>query len=390
MTDGYPPLILENKVYYCVECGKCSSICPMNRGEHGISPRKIVKKILENHEIEVIEDQWLYSCLICGLCDEVCPSMISFTSLIRELRHRALQSGNRTLCSKSGLLLQVGGMMTLPSLKQNRLDWLPKDIKISEKGDIMYFVGCLPYFDVIFKDIDPKTIDTAKGTLRILNATGIEPIVSNNERCCGHDQLWSGDTVEFENLVKLNVEHFKELGIKKLLVSCPECYETISRFYPKYIGELDFEVINTLDYISELIDEGKITMKIDEMKATYHDPCSLGRHLSIYESPRNVIANIENLSFIEMPQNKEAGPCCGVSAWITCDSNSKEMQMSRLKEAKSTGASKMITTCPKCLIHFLCTLKKRPEEEKNTIEIDVIDLSTLASKALEIPQGGGQ
>ncbi|UCE36539.1 MAG: (Fe-S)-binding protein [Thermoplasmata archaeon] len=390
MTDGYPPLILENKAYYCVECGKCSSICPMNRGEHGISPRRIVKKILENYEIEVIEDQWLYSCLICGLCDEVCPSMISFSTLIRELRHRALQSGNRKLCSKSGLLLQVGGIMMRPSLKQNRLDWLPKDTKISEKGDIMYFVGCLPFFDVIFKDIDPKTIDIAKGTLRMLNAAGIEPIVSNNERCCGHDQLWSGDIVEFEFLAKLNVEHFKELGIKKLLVSCPECYETISKYYPKYIGDLDFEVIYTMEYISELIDEGKITMKIDEMKVTYHDPCSLGRHLNIYEPPRNVIANIENLSFIEMPQNKESGPCCGVSAWITCDRTSKEMQINRLKEAISTGASKMITTCPKCLIHFLCSLKQRPEEEKDTMGIDVIDLSTLASKALEIPQREGQ
>jgi heterodisulfide reductase subunit D len=390
MTNEYPPLILENKVYYCIECGKCSSICPMNRGEHGISPRRIVKKILENHEVEVIADQWLYSCLICGLCDEVCPSTISFSALIRELRHRALQSGNRKLCSQSGELMQLGGMMTLPSIKQNRLDWLPKDAKISEKGEILYFVGCLPYFDTIFKDLDPKTIEMAKSTLKLLNTARINPVVSNNERCCGHDQFWSGDTATFEILAKLNIEHFKELGIKKLLVSCPECYETISKYYPKYVGELDFEVVYSLDYISELIDEGKLKMKSDTTNVTYHDPCSLGRHLKIYDSPRNVLANIENLSFIEMPQNKDSGPCCGVSAWITCDSKSQEMQLSRLKEAKSVGANKMITTCPKCLIHFTCRLKKRPAEEKEVNDVEVIDLTTLASEALDTSSGGGQ
>jgi heterodisulfide reductase subunit D len=390
MTDEYSPLILQNKVYYCVECGKCSSICPMNRGENAISPRRIVKKILEKHDKEVIEEPWLYSCLVCGLCDEVCPSTISFTSLIRELRRRALESGNRKLCSQSGELMQLGGMMTLPSLRQNRLNWVPKDAKISEKGDVMYFVGCLPYFDIIFKDLNPKTLDTAKGTLRMLNAAGIEPLISNNERCCGHDQLWSGDTATFEILAKLNVEHFKELGIKKLLVSCPECYETISKYYPKYTGDLDFEVVYSLDYISRLIDEGKIKLKTNEMKATYHDPCSLGRHLKIYESPRYVLDNIENLTFIEMNQIKEAGPCCGVSAWITCDNKSQAMQMNRLKEAKSVGANKIITTCPKCFIHFLCTLKKRPEEEKELDDIEVMDLSALASHALKIPQKEGK
>ncbi|UCH89177.1 MAG: (Fe-S)-binding protein [Thermoplasmata archaeon] len=390
MTDEYPPLILENKVYYCVECGKCSSICPMNRGEGGISPRRIVKKILEKHEIEVIKDLWLYSCLICGLCDDVCPSTISFTTLIRELRRRALESGTRKLCSQSGEILQLGGMMTLPSLKQNRLDWLPKDVKISKKGDTMYFVGCLPYFDEIFKDLEPKTLDIARGTLKILNAAGIKPVVSNNERCCGHDQLWCGDTATFKILAKQNIEHFKELGIKKLIVSCPECYETILQYYPKFIGELDFELVYISDFISELIDEGKLKMKHAGAAVTYHDPCSLGRHLEIYDSPRKVITNIENISLAEMPENKEGGPCCGVSAWITCDSKSQEMQMNRLKEVMSVGAEKMVTSCPKCLIHFLCALKKRPKENNKYKGLDVIDLVQLVSSTMENPSGGKQ
>jgi heterodisulfide reductase subunit D len=388
LSEDYSPLILENKVYYCVECGKCSSICPMNRGEDAISPRRIVKKLLERHENEVIEDRWLYSCLICGLCDEVCPSDISFTSLIREIRRRALESGNRKLCSQAGSLLQLGGMMTLPDLKQNRLLWVPEDARIADKGEVMYFVGCLPYFDTIFKDLDIRTVDMAKGTIKMLNAAGIEPVVSNSERCCGHDQLWSGDVATFELLAKLNIEHFKELGVKKLLVSCPECYETISKYYPKFVGELDFEVIYSLDFISKLIDDEKIKMKAEEMKSTYHDPCSLGRHLKKYDSPRNVLENIDNMSFIEMEQIKEAGPCCGVSAWITCDSKSQQMQNDRLNEAKRVGADKLVTSCPKCYIHFTCALKKRPQEEKDKMDIEVIDLTTLASNSLTTKSKG--
>ena len=101
--------------------------------------------------------------------------------------------------------------MTNPKIDQKRLKWLPKDVKISESGDILYFVGCLPYFDVVFKESKAKTLKTAKSVVRILNKAGIEPVILKNERCCGHDLQFMGDRMNFEKLIRINVSAIKEV-----------------------------------------------------------------------------------------------------------------------------------------------------------------------------------
>ena len=94
-----------------------------------------------------------------------------------------------------------------PDLKQNRLNWVNGDLKIAEKGEVLYFVGCAPFFDVFFSDLEVKTLDAAKSVVKLLNAVGVEPVLMPNERCCGHDLLWSGDR---ENFLKL-AEHNQSL-----------------------------------------------------------------------------------------------------------------------------------------------------------------------------------
>ncbi|PQP33796.1 (Fe-S)-binding protein, partial [Desulfobacteraceae bacterium SEEP-SAG9] len=113
-----------------------------------------------------------------------------------------------------------------------------------ESGEYFYFVGCLPYFDVTFNYLDLAPLDTAKSILKLLNRMGIEPVISNDERCCGHDALWSGNETIFRELAERNIEVIKSSGAKTVLFSCPEGYVTFKNYYPKYFGELPFEVLH--------------------------------------------------------------------------------------------------------------------------------------------------
>ena len=377
-------LINETKVYYCVECGKCTSACPVSRLDPTYSPRQTIEKALEgidNPKIknEMLIDRELWSCLTCGICGEKCPSDVKYVDFVKRARSEASRLGSIGNCSKAGSLLSLAKIQTNKNIKQNRLNWITDDLKIGKEGDLLYFVGCLPYFDNLFGDTT-NSIDIAKSTVKILNAAGIEPVIINDERCCGHDLLWGGDFENFEKLAKLNLENIK--GVKRVVFSCPECYRTFKIDYPEYFGDLDFEPIHISELLEELIDEGKLEFNKLNEKVTYHDPCRLGRHLGIYDAPRNVL-NAIGAEVIEMENSKSSSICCGVSAWINCDSFSKQMQIKRICEAKDTEADYLVTGCPKCKIHMKCSVSNKVPVDREKVDISIDDLSVIVSRALK-------
>ncbi len=235
-------------------------------------------------------------------------------------------------------------------------------------------MGCLPYFEDLFSEIGVTSLDIARNTMRILNKAGIEPGIMKEERCCGHDLFWSGDIAGFEKLAKLNIENIEKTGVKKVVFSCPECYRTFKMDYPDY----DFEVIHITELLNELIRDGKLGFnKLDE-KITYHDPCRLGRHLGIYDAPREVLKSIPGIEMVEMESNHSGSLCCGTSAWTNCGMDSKQIRLKRLAEAKATGASMLITSCPKCFIHLKCAQSEKLPEELKGIQVN--DISSLLIK----------
>jgi Fe-S oxidoreductase len=278
------------------------------------------------------------------------------------------------------------GMMANPDLSQNRIDWIPEDAKVSERGEVLFYVGCLPYLDVIYKNIGADSLNIAKGALKILNKAEISPVISNDERCCGHDLLWTGDSEGFEKLAELNVKYIKESGAKTVVTTCPECFRTLSKDYPEYAGNLDFEVVHISQFIEELINNGKLKFpgrSQDIQRITYQDPCRLGRHMGIYDSPRNVISSTSNISLVEMERNRESAMCCGVSAWTNCKSHSKQMQIERMMEAKSTGAGILMTTCPKCNIHLKCSVHNEVPVDRDKVAMEILDFTEIVSRALD-------
>ncbi len=370
-------LVNTTKTYFCLDCGVCTGSCPVSKVFPDFSPRQIIERSL--YELEEFSDKTIWSCLTCAQCSVRCPADINFPEFIRLMRDGAHGLGFDGMPAHNGMLQTISALQT-KDIKQNRVSWI-EDGKIRETGDIFYFVGCRPYYDVIFRDIDAGSIQGARNVVKILNACGVEPVVSNNERCCGHDALWNGNEEKFKQLARLNVDVIRSSGAKQVIFSCPEGYHTFKEYYPKYLGELGFEPVHIIDFLADKLSEGVIQLaQSEEEIVTYHDPCRLGRLAGVYDAPRKLLEAIPGIELKEMPRSRENGICCGTSGWMNCSSCSKEIQMQRLKEAGETGAGTVITACPKCQIHFRCAKKAY------NLDIEITDLFDLVAERLKTVQ----
>jgi len=366
------------EAYYCLDCGKCTGVCPVSRVSRDFSPRTLILKAVRGDRDDLLKNGSIWTCLACGLCDEKCPSGIRYIELTKAIRLEAHGEGERAMCSHGGAFQSLMHIMTSPNLKQNRLEWLTPDMGVKKTGEVLYFVGCAPYFDAFFSDIGVSTLTSVKSTIRLLNHLEIEPVLLPNERCCGHDLLWSGDLEGFRKLAEHNLEAIKRSGAKRVVFSCPEGYRTFKLDYAEHFGKLGFEVQHISEVLANAILKRDLQFSPVKGVITYQDPCRLGRHLGVYEPPRATLGAIPELELREMGRSRASSICCGVSAWLHCDSCTKLLQLQRLKEAQSTGANLLITACPKCEIHFRCAISG----EDGGPDIEIRDLATLAAEAI--------
>jgi len=373
-------IIADTRAYSCLDCGKCTVACPISRYDPDYSPRMVVYNALCGHDTELLENGQLWSCLTCSLCEERCQSGVQYTELIKLLRGEAHAIGETGQCTHGGALQSLMHLMTADHLSQNRLGWLDKSLKTATKSDVLYFAGCQPYFDVFFSDLGVKTLDIAKGAVKLLNRLGIVPALLPNERCCGHDLLWAGDMEHFAKLAEHNLKEIRRAKVKRVITTCPECYQTLKVEYPRYFGSLDFEVVHISQLLAERVASGELKFRRSVRKVTYHDPCRLGRFSGIYDEPRAIINAIPGLELIEMSRSRASALCCGTQAWMNCGSINKQIQAERLREASSTGAEVLLTFCPKCQIHLRCAMNDGRLGEELGIEIE--DVTSLAAKAL--------
>jgi Fe-S oxidoreductase len=259
----------------------------------------------------------------------------------------------------------------------NKIDFLKSNsqLQISETGDIGFFVGCFSAMESFFESYDIKYSEIAVASIKILNLGGIKPVIKET-KCCGHDNYWMGDVPTAKKLAEYNLNIFKNAGIKTLIVSCAEGYEMWKINYPKLVGKLPFDVKHITEYIVEIkIMDKFVSRDTTPITITYHDPCRLGRLGGIYEAPRQILKKLRGVKLVEMVNIKENAQCCGVSSFLDCTNNSRILREARLKEASGTGASVMITTCPKCITHFNCYLFKQESNSDNNKTYEQISKS---------------
>ncbi len=379
-------IVKERSLNLCLECGKCSASCPRLLAGKEYSPRLLAHKLIaEPGDARYIENA-IWECLTCGLCEQRCPSDVQFTRAILELREvLAANLGLTGFRAHDGALHSWMRIMTAPDLKQNRLDWLDPGLKTASRGELAFFSGCAPYFDVFFAGIGVDTVRLCRDSIRLLNFLDIEPVVLGNERCCGHDLLWSGDRENFAALARLNYQEFKDHGVKTIVTTCPECYQALHDFMPEAVAGCDLEVVLLIDLLEREIKKGGVSFRPLPRRATYQDPCRLGRMAGRYEGPRELLRMIPGLELAEMASNRQGAICCGNSSFINCDAYSKRIQVERLGEARATGADLLVTACPKCQIHTTCAM--RDPAPAGGAALEVAGLVSLLADQIEWAQG---
>lgn len=369
--------LTSRQIEYCMECGVCTGSCPVSRVHPDFSPRLMIKRIMSGPENGLWQNKSIWSCLSCARCSKRCPADINFPEFNRICREKAREAGNLPQENHHGILQAVTDLQTR-NIKQKRTGWAEQAGKYTDKGEYFYFVGCLPFFEVAFKYLDVSSIETARSVLQLLNRIGIVPVISNDERCCGHDALWSGNEALFIELAAINIKTIKASGAKTVLFSCPEGYFTFKHYYPKYFGDLPFDVVHLTEFLARELKNTGISFKpSDNGVVTYQDPCRLGRWSGIYEEPRYLLTEICRAELKEMERNRTNAMCCGVGAWIECSGCSKDMQMDRLNEAMSTGAKTMVASCPKCRIHLTCA------QSNTDLNMEVTDIFSYLANLME-------
>jgi Fe-S oxidoreductase len=341
--------------------------------------RGIVNGILDLDDDD-IRDR-LYACTGCLSCEQQCGVYHHqhIFEIVRELRTEAVTQG----------ALNPAYMVMIESLKKDdnvfskpkaeRGNWV-KDLKIpeaaKEKVDTAYHVGCLLSFD-------PELWEVPRSVIALLKAAGVEAgIMGAEESCCGGRAYEIGYKGEFTKYAEHFLETFNSLGVRRVVTSCSDGYSTFKNLYPKVGIEMSFKAMHLVEYLDELMQNGKLKFKrAVPLKVTYHDPCHLGRHLGesgVYEAPRRILAGLLGLELVEMERNRENAWCCGAGAGVSQADPDLALWTAheRLKEASATGAEALITACPWCERNFKDAAKEYGEN------IQIYDIAELARKAL--------
>lgn len=240
-----------------------------------------------------------------------------------------------------------------------------------ESPEVLFWVGCSGSFDQRAQKI-------TKAFATILDKTGIKyAILGKEEVCTGDPARRAGNEFLFQMMAYNNIQILNGYGIKKIVTTCPHCFNIFKNEYPELGGE--YEVIHHTTLLQQLIDEGKITMKeggsFKGKRITFHDSCYLGRGNGIYEAPRKVLEALD-AELIEMKRCRQAGMCCGAGGaqmFKEEEPGEKRVNLERTREAIDTGATVIAAACPFCNTMFTDGIKNK-EKENEVVVMDVAEL----------------
>jgi Fe-S oxidoreductase len=416
----------------CTECGRCQSKCPAWATDKPLSPKQVILDLRDHAfakapwllatEAErehlpadvlaeaarplvggadvngVIDPEALWACTNCGACVEECPVDIEHIDHINGMRRHqvlvesAFPTEATTMLNNLERRGNPWGMA-----EDKRADWITEldfevpviDGTIPADVEYLYWVGCAGA-------LEDRAKKATKAVAELLHTAGVKfAVLGPAEACTGDPARRLGNEFVFQMLAQQNVETLNEAGVgagtgKKVIASCPHCFNTISREYPQLGG--DYEVIHHTQLLARLLEEGKLTpvTPIDE-KVTYHDPCFLGRHNKVYTPPRQIIDAVPGTTAEEMHRCKGNGFCCGAGGarmWLE-ERTGKRINNERIDEALALNPDTVSTACPYCMVMLgdAVNAKKASGEAKESLE--VIDVAQLLVRSVRLRPSGG-
>ncbi len=384
----------------CTNCGRCQDHCPAHLSQKPLSPKKVIQDLKAHlHQRgrpllwggsvkkdsgnsisgEVVSEDSLWACTFCLNCSEQCPVFIPAYDKIIEMRRYLVLMETRypselrqvfRNMERRGNPWGVERKMRSDWAK----DWGVKTLAEDPEVELLYYPGC-------FKGYDDRNKKVAISMVKILGRVGVKfGILGSEEGCCGDPARRIGNEYLYKMLVEANIETMKRYRVKKILTTCPHCYNTLKNEYSQFGG--DFEVIHQTEFLNDLIRQKRLRMgRIDPTTVTYHDSCYLGRYNNIYEPPRKILSSIPGIQLKEMERSRDRSFCCGGGGgrmWME-EHLGKKINEMRIEQAMELGANVIATACPYCITMLGDGIKAKGVEES----LKVLDIAELLELSLE-------
>lgn len=243
--------------------------------------------------------------------------------------------------------------------------------------EVLFWVGCAGSFDDRAKKI-------TKAFAKILIEAGVDfAVLGTEESCTGDPAKRAGNEFLFQMQAMTNIEIMNAYEVKKIVTTCPHCFNTIKNEYPELGGK--YEVLHHTQFINGLMADGRLVVEGGDFKGkriTFHDPCYLGRANEVYEAPRNLIQKID-AELVEMKRCRSNGLCCGAGGaqmFKDAEAGKKEINIERTEEALEVNPGIIATGCPFCNTMMTDGIKNKEKEN----EVSVLDVAELIASAKDL------
>jgi Fe-S oxidoreductase len=340
----------------------------------------------------VIDPDVLWACTTCGACVEQCPVDIEHVDHIVDMRRYQVLIES-SFPSEAGVMLRNLENKANPwgMNASSREDWtegLGFDVRrvgpgqpIPDDVEYLFWVGCAGA-------LEDRSKKVTKAVASLLNTAGVSfAILGKNESCTGDPARRLGNEFVFQMLAQANVETLNSVGAKKIVATCPHCFNTLSKEYPQLGGE--YSVLHHTQLLADLVETGKLVpVQPVDQKVTYHDPCYLGRHNEVYTPPREVLATIPGLRSQEMHRCKERGFCCGAGGarmWME-EKIGKRINVERTEEALALDPDVISTACPYCMVMLSDAVTQKKQEGSAREDVRVLDVAQILQQSLAAPE----
>jgi Fe-S oxidoreductase len=368
--------------FSCTECGRCQDACPAHATGKLLNPKLVImgvrdaifaqsgEAILGNQ----VPEEMIWDCVTCGACVEACPVSIEHIDHIVDLRRSRVMIDSQFPSEAEPMMRDIERTANPWGKPQNeRAAWAAElGVRILQPGDpapeYLYWVGCAASFD-------ERAKKSAESTAKLLQKAGVDfAILGPREACTGDPARRMGNEYVFQEYAKQNVSTLNDARVKKIVASCPHCFNTLANEYGDFGG--DYQVMHHTELLSQLVDEGRLQPVMGEQSITYHDSCYLARHNDVRLEPRKLLNVIGQPT--EMERSGKQTFCCGAGgAHMWMEERGNPINEERAREAVGTGAETLAVACPFCTVML--------DDGVNGVgsQMRVADVATLLAESLE-------